>query len=51
MKEVVDGLADELLDVVYKYHGTMVLATVIGCLDMVKIQLIQEHQKEEDNDD
>jgi hypothetical protein len=49
MKEVVDGLVSELLDVVHKYHGTMVLATALGCLEMVKTQLIQEHMEEEDD--
>ena len=50
MKEIVDGLVGELLDVVHKYHGTMVLATALGCLDIVKAQLIQEHI-EGDKDD
>ena len=50
MKEMVDGLVDELLQVVYKYHGTMVLATTLGCLEMVKVQLIQEHMEEDEDD-
>jgi hypothetical protein len=51
MKEVVDGLVEELLDVVHKYHGTMVLATALGCLEMVKTQLVQEHMEEDEDDE
>jgi O-succinylbenzoate synthase len=48
---VVDGLFNELLDVVHKYHGTMVLATALGCLEMVKTQLVQEHMEEDEDDE
>jgi hypothetical protein len=48
---VVDGLFNELLDVVHKYHGTMVLATALGCLEMVKTQLVQEHTEEDEDDE
>ena len=46
MKQVVEGLVIELLETVHKYHGTMVLATALGCLEMVKVQLIQDHMEE-----
>ena len=53
--EVVNGLVDELLDVIGKYAGTMVTATALGCLDVVKAQLIQTEldfaQEDEDEDD
>ena len=41
--KLAQGLADELLEVVYKYHETMPLVSVLGVLEVVKSQLIQEH--------
>jgi len=35
-QDVVNGLVDELLDVIGKYAGTMMTATALGCLDIVK---------------
>lgn len=45
---IAQGLVDELLRVVHKYDETMVLPTALGCLDLVKAQLIQEHMDEDD---
>ena len=54
-QDVVNGLVDELLDVIGKYAGTMMTATALGCLDIVKAQLIQTEldfmQDDEDEDD
>lgn len=36
------GLVDELLEVVHKYDETLYMATVIGVLELVKQQLINE---------
>lgn len=36
------GLVDELLSVVHKYDETLYMATVIGVLELVKQQLINE---------
>jgi len=44
------ALVEELLAVVHKYDETMLLPTALGCLDLVKVQLIQD-QMEEDEDD
>lgn len=46
--DLAQGLVDELLAVVHKYDETMVLPTALGCLDLVKQQLIQEHMEEDD---
>lgn len=48
--DVAQGLVDELLEVVHKYDETMVLPTALGCLDIVKAQLLQEHMEEDDDD-
>ena len=45
---IAQGLVDELLAVVHRYDETMMLATALGCLDLVKAQLIQDAQEEED---
>jgi len=42
------GLVDELLEVIHKYDETLYMATVIGALELVKQQLIQESIEEED---
>ena len=48
---IAQGLVDELLAVVHKYDDTMMLPTALGCLDLVKAQLIQEHMEDEDYDE
>lgn len=45
---ITQALVDELLAVVHKYDQTMLLPTALGCLDLVKAQLIQEHMEEDD---
>lgn len=45
---ITQALVDELLAVVHKYDQTMLLPTALGCLDLVKAQLIQEHQEEDE---
>jgi hypothetical protein len=37
------GLVDELLDLIHKYDETLYMSTVIGCLELVKQQLINEN--------
>jgi hypothetical protein len=46
--DLAQGLVDELLAVIYKYEETMVLPTVLGCLEIVKQQLISEHMEDDD---
>jgi hypothetical protein len=42
------GLVDELLEVIHKYDETLYMATVIGALELVKQQLIQDSIEEEE---
>lgn len=46
--KLADGLVQELLEVIYKYEDAMILPTVLGILDIVKFQLIQDHLEEDD---
>jgi hypothetical protein len=46
--KVAGGLVDDLLEVIHKYDETLYMATVIGCLELVKQQLIND-SVEEDN--
>jgi hypothetical protein len=48
---IAQGLVDELLAVIHKYDDTMILPTVLGCLDIVKEQLILDHIPDEDDDE
>ena len=49
--KLANGLVDELLAVIHKYDETMYMSTVIGVLELVKQQLIQESMDREDDDD
>lgn len=40
--KVAGGLVDEMLELVHKYDETLYMSTVIGCLELVKQQLINE---------
>jgi hypothetical protein len=40
--ELVDGLVEDLLNTIHKYDDSLYMATVIGCLEFVKQQLIAE---------
>jgi hypothetical protein len=40
---ITQALVDELLAVIHKYDQTMLLPTALGCLEIVKHQLIQDH--------
>jgi hypothetical protein len=46
--KVAGGLVDEMLELVHKYDETLYMATVIGCLELVKQQLINESMEDED---
>jgi hypothetical protein len=40
--KVADGLVDELLEAIHKYDETLYMSTVIGVLELVKQQLIND---------
>jgi len=40
--KLADGLVDDLFEAIHKYDETLYMATVIGCLELVKQQLINE---------
>jgi hypothetical protein len=40
--KLADGLVDELLAVVHKYDESLYVSTAIGCLELVKQQLIMD---------
>jgi len=48
---IAQGMVDEILAVIHKYDDTMILPTVLGCLDIVKEQLILEHVETDDEED
>lgn len=48
---IAQGMVDEILEVIHKYDDTMILPTVLGCLDIVKEQLILEHVENIDDED
>jgi hypothetical protein len=48
--KLANGLVDELLEIIHKYDETMYMATVIGVLELVKQQLINESIDIEDDE-
>jgi hypothetical protein len=46
--KLAEGLAEEIKEVIYKYSESMPLATAIGCLEIVKAELLKEHEEEEE---
>ena len=40
------GLVDDLLDKIHKYDETLYLSTVLGVLELVKLQLISDLQED-----
>ena len=49
--KLIDGLVEDLLAAIHKYNDTLYMATVIGTLEFVKQQLIEESMEREDDDD
>jgi hypothetical protein len=48
--KLANGLVDELLALIHKYDESMYMSTVIGVLELVKQQLIQESLNTEDDE-
>ena len=46
--KLADGLVDELLEVIHRYDESLYMSTVIGVLELVKQQLVQESLERED---
>jgi len=46
--KVAGGLVDEILDVIHKYDESLYMATVIGCLEIVKQHLVNESLEDEE---
>ncbi len=44
------GLVDDLFKAIHKYDETLYMATVIGVLELVKQQLINESVENQDDD-
>ena len=47
--KVAGGLVDELLEVIHKYDESLYMSTVLGCIEIVKQQLINEAMEDEDD--
>jgi hypothetical protein len=47
--KVAGGLVNEMLELVHKYDETLYMATVIGCLELVKQQLINDSMEDADD--
>lgn len=46
--KVAGGLVDEMLELIHQYDDTLYMATVIGCLELVKQQLINDSLEDDD---
>ena len=43
--EVLDKMAEEILDVIAKYNNEVPLASAIGVLEIVKLEIIDNHKE------
>jgi hypothetical protein len=43
--KLAEGLAQEIKEVIYKYSDSIPLATAIGCLEIVKTEVLKEHEQ------
>jgi len=46
--KLADSLVDEMLELIHKYDETLYMATVIGCVELVRQQLIIDAMGEDD---
>jgi hypothetical protein len=46
--KIAQGLVEEILELIYKYEETMYLPTVLGVLELVKMQLIEDHKEDDE---
>jgi hypothetical protein len=46
--KVAGGLVAELLEVIHEYDEALYMATVIGCLELVKQQLINDCMEDDE---
>jgi len=44
--KLIDGLVEDLLKTIHKYDDSLYMATVIGCMEIVKQQLIDEAKED-----
>ena len=47
--KVAGGLVDEMLELINKYDEAMYMSTAIGCLELVKQQLINESLEDDED--
>lgn len=48
--KLADGLVDDLLAVIHKYDESLYMSTVIGVLELVKQQLINDNIEDDEDD-
>ena len=46
--KLVDGLIEDLMQTIHKYDDSLYMATVIGALEFVKLQLIEESKEDDE---
>lgn len=48
--KLVDGLIEDVMKTIHKYDDSLYMATVIGALEFVKLQLIEESRESDDDE-
>lgn len=49
--KLAEGMADEIKELVYRYSDAMPLATALGVLEIVKLEILKTYWDDEDCDD
>jgi hypothetical protein len=48
--KLIEGMTQEILDVIYKYSDSMPFATALGVLDIIKYHLLQDHMTDDEEE-
>lgn len=48
--KLTEGLTEELMEVIHKYDESMPLVSVLGVLEVVKLQLVWNHFEDDEED-
>ncbi len=49
--QLAQGLFDEIFKVIDKYDETLYVSTVLGVIELVKVQIMSDHMDDEDEEE
>ena len=49
--KLAQGLFDEICNVIDKYDETLYVSTVVGVIELVKVQIMSDHMEDEEDEE